>query len=168
MEVYVPYIVGSSISAFLGNMAYSYIYSQSDYGVENNNSINNSINNNINNSIKIDTNEIDTNEIDTNEIDTNEIDTNEIDTNSEVINMNDFCLIDEKLNETEVNYTIDRRHLGTTLKEKMVALQSILKKECNREYPINNTKKVRNRWMRYIDEYHKIGHNDFVIKYKKK
>ena len=141
MEVYVPYIVGSSISAFLGNMAYSYIYSQSDYGVENN------INNSINNSIKIDT--------------------NEIDTNSEVINMNDFCLIDEKLNETEVNYTIDRRPLGTTLKEKMVALQSILKKECNREYPINNTKKVRNRWMRYIDEYHKIGHNDFVIKYKK-
>ena len=140
MEVYVPYIVGSSISAFLGNMAYSYIYSQSDYGVENN--INNSINNNINNSI-------------------------EINTNNEVINMNDFCLIDEKLNETEVNYTIDRRPLGTTLKEKMVALQSILKKECNREYPINNTKKVRNRWMRYIDEYHKIGHNDFVIKYKK-
>ena len=137
MEVYVPYIVGSSISAFLGNMAYTYIYSQSDYGVENN------INKSINNSI-------------------------EINTNNEVINMNDFCLIDEKLNETEVNYTIDRRPLGTTLKEKMVALQSILKKECNREYPINNTKKVRNKWMRYIDEYHKIGHNDFVIKYKKK
>ena len=47
MEVCVPYIVGLAISAFLGNMAYSYIYSQSDYGVENN--INNSINNNINN-----------------------------------------------------------------------------------------------------------------------
>ena len=61
------------ISAFLGNMAYSYIYSQSDYGVENN------INNTTNNSIEINTNE--------------------------VINMNDFCLIDEKLNETEVNYT---------------------------------------------------------------
>ena len=105
MEVYVPYIVGSSISAFLGNMTYSYIYSQSYYGVENN----------INNSI--------------------EINTNEIDTNSEIINMNDFCLIDEKLNESEVNYTIDRRTLGTTLKEKMVALQSILKKNVIENFP---------------------------------
>lgn len=133
MEVYVPYIVGSSISAFLGNMAYSYIYSQSDYGVENN--------------IKIDNNE----------------------SNGEIINMNDFCLIDEKLNESEINNDNDndRRPIGISLKDKMISLQTILKKECNREYPINNTKKVRNRWMRYIDDYQRLGHRDFVLKYKK-
>ena len=34
----------------------------------------------------------------------------EINTNNEVINMNDFCLIDEKLNETEVNYTMIEDH----------------------------------------------------------
>lgn len=133
MEVYVPYIVGSSISAFLGNMAYSYIYSQSDYGVENN--------------IKIDNNE----------------------SNGEIINMNDFCLIDEKLNESEINNDNDndRRPIGISLKDKMISLQTILKKECNREYPINNTKKVRNRWMRYIDDYQRLGHREFVLKYKK-
>jgi hypothetical protein len=34
--------------------------------------------------------------------------------------------------------------------------------------PINNTKKVRNRWMRLISEYEKLGHDEFINRISKK
>ena len=121
MEVYVSYIVGSGISAFLGKVAYSYLYPQDD------------------------------------ELD-QENDTDEI----------EYNLVDSKLNERKVSSDKDKRDLGNTFKEKMDNLQLILKTECKRSYPINNTKKVRSRWLRYIKEYETIGHGEFVFNHTSK
>ena len=119
MEVYASYLVGSSITAFLGKVAYSYIYSKDDDVIEDPDNI-------------------------------------------------EYNLVDSKLNERNVNSDKDRRDLGNTFKEKMVNLQEILKTECKRNYPINNTKKVRNRWLRYIKEYETIGHGEFVFNHTSK
>tara|TARA_A100001388_G_scaffold158463_1_gene118212 strand:- start:148 stop:522 length:375 start_codon:yes stop_codon:yes gene_type:complete len=119
MEVFASYVIGSSITAFLGKVAYSYIYSQDDDVIEDPDNI-------------------------------------------------EYNLVDSKLNERNVNSDKDRRDLGNTFKEKMVNLQEILKTECKRNYPINNTKKVRNRWLRYIKEYETIGHGEFVFNHTSK
>ena len=119
MEVFASYVIGSSITAFLGKVAYSYIYSQDDDVIEDPDNI-------------------------------------------------EYNLVDSKLNERNVNSDKDRRDLGRTFKEKMVNLQEILKTECKRNYPINNTKKVRNRWLRYIKEYETIGHGEFVFNHTSK
>ena len=119
MEVFASYVIGSSITAFLGKVAYSYIYSQDDDVIEDLDNI-------------------------------------------------EYNLVDSKLNERNVNSDKDRRDLGRTFKEKMVNLQEILKTECKRNYPINNTKKVRNRWLRYIEEYETIGHGEFVFNHTSK
>ena len=34
--------------------------------------------------------------------------------------------------------------------------------------PINNTKKVRSKWMRLISEYEKSGHDEFIARLSKK
>jgi len=112
MEVYASYLVGSSITAFLGKVAYSYLYTEPE-----------------------------------------SLPKEEV----------EYSLVDTKLNEREVKSTKDIRHLGSTFKEKMVNLQKILRIECRRDYPINNTRKVRARWIRYIKEYETIGHSDFVF-----
>ena len=116
MEAYVSYIVGTSISAFLGNMAYTYIY---------------------------------------------------LPEKADDINI-EYNLVDSKLNERKVNSVKDKKPLGFTFKEKMETLQKIMRIECRRDYPINNTRKVRNRWLRYIKEYEKIGHSEFVFNHTSK
>ena len=113
MEVYASYLVGSSITAYLGKVAYSYLYPEPESQPE-----------------KEDV---------------------------------EYSLVDDKLNEREVKSTKDIRPLGNTFKEKMVNLQKIMRIECRRDYPINNTKKVRSRWIRYIKEYETIGHSEFVF-----
>lgn len=113
MEVYASYLVGSSITAYLGKVAYSYLYPESESLPE-----------------------------------------------EEQV---EYSLVDEKLNERDVKSTKDIRELGNTFKEKMVNLQKIMRIECRRDYPINNTKKVRSRWIRYVKEYETIGHNEFVF-----
>lgn len=114
MEVYASYLVGSSITAFLGKVAYSYLYPEPECTTE------------------------------------------------EVKNV-EYSLVDPDLNEREVKSDKDKRHLGDTFKEKMENLQKILRIECRRDYPINNTRKVRARWIRYIKEYENIGHSEFVF-----
>ena len=118
MEVYVSYMVGSSITALLGSVAYSYLYQE--------------------------------------------------DTQDEVSEPVDYSLIDTTLNERDVNSIKDKRELGNTFKEKMVNLQKILNLECKRTYPINNTRKVRAKWIRYIKEYETIGHSEFVFNHTSK
>ncbi len=113
MEVYASYLVGSSITAYLGKVAYSYLYPEPESQPE-----------------KEDV---------------------------------EYSLVDDKLNEREVKSTKDIRHLGNTFKEKMVNLQKILRTECRREHVINNTRKVRAKWIRYIKEYETIGHSEFVF-----
>ena len=113
MEVYASYLVGSSITAYLGKVAYSYLYPEPESQPE-----------------KEDV---------------------------------EYSLVDDKLNEREVKSTKDIRPLGDTFKEKMNNLQKIMRIECRRDYPINNTRKVRARWIRYIKEYETIGHSEFVF-----
>lgn len=114
MEVYASYLVGSSITAFLGKVAYSYLYPEPEC-------------------------------------------------TTEEVKEVEYSLVDTNLNEREVKSDKDNRHLGDTFKEKMVNLQKILRIECRRDYPINNTRKVRARWIRYIKEYETIGHSEFVF-----
>ena len=114
MEVYASYLVGSSITAFLGKVAYSYLYSETECPTE------------------------------------------------EVKEV-EYSLVDPYLNEREVKSDKDKRSLGSSFKEKMVNLQKILRIECRRDYPINNTRKVRARWIRYVKEYETIGHSEFVF-----
>ena len=114
MEVYASYLVGSSITAFLGKVAYSYLYQEPEPTTE------------------------------------------------EVTDV-EYSLVDTKLNEREVKSDKDNRHLGNTFKEKMVSLQKSLRIECRREHVINNTRKVRAKWIRYIKEYETIGHSEFVF-----
>ena len=115
MEVYASYLVGSSITAYLGKVAYSYLYPEPESLPE------------------------------------------------EEVKEVEYSLVDDKLNEREVKSTKDIRPLGNTFKEKMINLQKILRIECRRDYPINNTRKVRTRWIRYIKEYETIGHSEFVF-----
>ena len=114
MEVYASYLVGSSITAFLGKVAYSYLYPDSEC-------------------------------------------------TAEEVKEVEYSLVDTNLNEREVKSDKDNRHLGDTFKEKMVNLQKILRIECRREHVINNTRKVRAKWIRYIKEYETIGHSEFVF-----
>ena len=114
MEVYASYLVGSSITAFLGKVAYSYLYQEPEPTTE---------------------------------------ETKDV----------EYSLVDTNLNERKVKSDKDNRHLGNTFKEKMVNLQKILRIECRREHVINNTRKVRAKWIRYIKEYETIGHSEFVF-----
>lgn len=155
MEVYLPYMIGSSITAFLGKVAYSYIYNEDNSNLPNKNADNNDVNNDVNNDAK---------NADNNNV--NNDDKN--DDNNNVINDIEYNMIDNKLNKREVNSQIDKRHLGSTFKEKMIALQDILEKECKRSYPINNTKKVRAIWIRFIKQYETIGHSEFVFSHNSK
>ena len=122
MEVYIPYIIGSSFSAFLGKVAYSYIYLEESSDSNNSNDSNDS----------------------------------------------QFNLIDSNLFERTVNSDKYILPLGTTTKEKTDTLNNILIVKCNRHIPINNTKKIRHKWLRLINEYNFIGHEEFIYKYKKK
>lgn len=115
MEIYVPYIVCSGISTFLGKVAYNYYYDKPI-----------------------------------------------IDDNNDEIEKIEYGLLDQDLYERKVSSEINRKKLGVSLKEKILTIQKICKEECGRNYPINNTKKVRSRWLRYINEYEKIGHSEFV------
>jgi hypothetical protein len=114
MEVYASYLVGSSITAFLGKVAYSYLYPEPEC-------------------------------------------------TTEEVKEVEYSLVDPDLNEREVKSEKDKRSLGASFKEKMVNLQKILRIECRRDYPINNTRKVRARWIRYVKEYETIGHSEFVF-----
>lgn len=123
MEVYVPYVIGSSVTAFLGKVAYSYLYPEPK-----------------------------------------EVVVEEVEKKEDI----EYNLVDSNLNERNVNSDKDRRSLGTSLKEKMETLQKILRNECRRDYHINNTKKVRAKWIRYIKEYENIGHSEFVYNHTSK
>ena len=123
MEVYVPYVIGSSVTAFLGKVAYSYLYHEPE-----------------------------------------EVVVEEVEKKEDI----EYNLVDSNLNERNVNSDKDRRSLGASFREKMETLQKILRIECKRDYPINNTKKVRAKWIRYIKEYENIGHNEFVYNHTSK
>ena len=77
----------------------------------------------------------------------------------------DYSLVDEKLNETKVDSSSKLKDIS--LNEKIELLQDILSKECNRNIRNNNTKNVKQKWLRVIKEYEDLGHDEFVKRYKK-
>ena len=118
MEAYIPYIIYSGLSTYLGKVAYDY-YNKEEV----------------------------------------------IEDDNQEKNI-EYKLIDSKLVERVVDSKNDKRSLGITLKEKIANIQKICKEECGRHYVINNTKKVRGRWLRYIREYERVGHSEFVLNHK--
>ena len=120
MEIYIPYIIGSSVSALIGKVAYSLYYTTHDKNlVKSVDSIN-------------------------------------------------YNLVDERLHERVVNSNKNKRSLGTTTKEKVDSLYTIIFDELGRDIPINNTKKVRSKWLRLINEYESRGHDEFMYRISKK
>ena len=91
------------------------------------------------------------------------------DTNIKDINNSvDFILLDNNLIERVVSSNKSIHDIGVTVRDKMNSLQKILKDECGRVYTINNTKKVKNKWLRLIKEYETYGHDEFIYKHSKK
>lgn len=127
MELYLPYVIGSSVSVIIGNLAYSYLSNDS---------------------------------------------TQHTTPQSHQKLLNDttieYNLVDSDLDERFVNSNKSIVNIGVRFKDKMANLQTILADECNKSYPINNTKKVKNRWLRLIKEYEEKGHDEFVFRHSKK
>jgi hypothetical protein len=91
----------------------------------------------------------------------------EIDTNLEDLNESiNYSLIDEKLKETVVSSKKSPK-LGITFQDKCKSIIKICKEDCGFECR-NNGKKDRQKLLRYISEYEKIGKLGFVANHKKK
>ena len=132
MEVYIPYIIGSSVSAFIGKVAYSYYYTDEDSG--------------------------------TNVDEIKSTDENRV----KSVDSINYNLVDERLHERVVDSNRNKRSLGTRTKDKIDTLYKIIYDECGRDMPINNTKRVRSKWIRLISEYEKLGHDEFIARLSKK
>jgi len=82
---------------------------------------------------------------------------------SESIN---YSLIDEKLNDNLVSSKATP-NLGVTFKDKSNSIITICREDCGFEFR-NNSKKDRQKLLRYIREYEKIGKVGFINNHKKK
>ena len=124
MEVYIPYIIGSSVSALIGKVALSYYYTD----------------------------------------DIKSTDETVVKSSESIL----YNLVDERLKERVVDSNKNKRYLGTTTKDKINTLYKIIYDECGRDMPINNTKKVRRKWIRLISEYETCGHDVLIDHLSKK
>ena len=77
-----------------------------------------------------------------------------------------YSLIDEKLKETMVS-SKKSPSLGVTFQDKCTSIIKICREECSFDCR-NNGKKDRQKLLRYIREYEKIGKIGFVTNHKKK
>jgi len=87
----------------------------------------------------------------------------EIDNLNESIN---YSLIDEKLKETVVS-SKKSPMLGVTFQDKCTSIIKICREDCGFDCR-NNGKKNRQKLLRYIREYEKLGKIGFVNNHKKK
>jgi hypothetical protein len=77
-----------------------------------------------------------------------------------------YSLIDEKLKETVVSSKKSPK-LGITFQDKCNSIIKICREDCGFEFR-NNGKKDRQKLLRYIREYEKLGKLGFVANHKKK
>ena len=77
-----------------------------------------------------------------------------------------YSLIDEKLKETMVS-SKKSPSLGVTFQDKCTSIIKICREDCGFECR-NNGKKNRQKLLRYIREYEKLGKIGFVNNHKKK
>ena len=138
MEVYIPYIVGSSVSALIGKYAYNYIYSEET----------------------VEDNTEDETEFPAIVAHGSPIDKGVAEkvTKNAIKKGIDYSLLDSKLNESAVS--------SVSNNEKIAKLTHILKNECNRTIHSNLKKNnVRRKWIVILNEYESIGHSAFVQKW---
>ena len=133
MELYLPYVIGSSVSVIIGNVAYSYLSNDSTQHTTTQSQSTSQSQHTLLNDTTI-----------------------------------EYNLVDSDLDERCVNSNKSIVNIGVRFKDKMANLQTILADKCNKSYPINNTKKVKNRWLRLIKEYEEKGHDEFVFRHSKK
>ena len=137
MEVYIPYIVGSSVTALIGNYAYNYLYSDNDGVVDDSVAESKSVAESVAEKVVKET------------------------TQKAIKQTIDYNLLDAKLNETKVNSDISNNSKIQKLKRILKnecnrTIHSDLKK-----------KNVRRKWINMIREYETIGHDSFVKKWSK-
>ena len=138
MEVYIPYIVGSSVSALIGKYAYDYVYSEDT--VEENTIV-----------------ETEFPAIVAAGSPVEKVVAEKVTINA-IKKGIDYSLLDSKLNESAVS--------SVSNNEKIAKLTHILKNECNRNIHSNLKKKnVRRKWIAMLNEYESIGHSAFVQKW---
>jgi len=77
-----------------------------------------------------------------------------------------YALIDEKLKETIVSSS-KSPSLGVTFQDKSNSIILLCREECGFECR-NNSKKDRQKLLRYIREYEKVGKIGFIHNHKKK
>lgn len=90
--------------------------------------------------------------------------------NKEIIGDNNepiiYNMLDERLTETIVS-SRDKKSLGVTFNDKCIKLIKICEEECG-VYCNNKGKKNRQKLLRYINEYDRLGHDAFISNHKKK
>lgn len=139
MEIYAPYIVYSTATAFFGKVAYSYLYSED------------------NNKKKLEDNKLDNNK------NLDEDDNKNLDQDNNNIMNEEYQVIDGEGNNLK-----QKSSLGVTFMDKSKQIRKICKEECGFGIPYNKTKKIRSRLMNLIKEYETIGHEEFVHNHIKK
>ena len=77
-----------------------------------------------------------------------------------------YNMLDERLTETIVS-SRDKKSLGVTFNDKCIKLIKICEDECG-VYCNNKGKKNRQKLLRYINEYDRLGHDAFISNHKKK
>ena len=69
--------------------------------------------------------------------------------------------VDNELHDNE-NYDL-KNNLGNTFKEKRESIIKICKDECKLKMNMHSKKRFRDRIKKYIREYEKVGHVQFVL-----
>ena len=77
-----------------------------------------------------------------------------------------YNMLDERLTETIVS-SRDKKSLGVTFNDKCIKLIKICEDECG-IHCNNKGKKNRQKLLRYINEYDRLGHDAFITNHKKK
>ncbi len=153
MEIYIPYIVGGSVSSILGGISY-YLYSDTNEKQHEND---------------INDNDNDINDNDINDNDNDEQNTNIHETNLDNPNaLHEYSVIDDNLKEEYYYSNKYKQKLGCSTSARFENIIKILNTQCNRK--ISNTNfnnKIRKKLFRYLKEYERLGHYQFIHKYKK-
>lgn len=88
-------------------------------------------------------------------------------TNNSLSNSIDYSLVDYNLKEITVSSN-KSPSLGITFAQKCHAITNICKSKCGFDPNHKYTKNNRQKLMRYIKEYERIGLNQFIKNHKKK
>ena len=142
---YIPYVIATS----LFGTSFSYFVRYRSEDIESNEL------NELNGSKEIENNN--------DKIDNDKIDNNKIDNINNETKENSSCLDFEVINSSgNINKCNNNKYLGDTFKEKSAKIIMICQEECNLKMRVYSKKKHYNKLRKYIYEYEKVGHEEFV------